>query len=100
MQESGLLLHDAHQQRVYVVFQIFDLRLQLLQLHLALRQQAFLAFKLVLLALQLGLPLHQQGDQLAVVQVEVRARPLRHRLRTDRQEGDLKANRDKTCYVF
>lgn len=58
LQQRGLLLHDAHQQRVDVVLQISDLRLQLLQLQLALGQQTLLPLKLLLLPLQLRLPLH------------------------------------------
>lgn len=80
LQEGGLLLHDAHQQRVNVVLQIFDLRLQLLQLNLPLRQQTFLLLKLLLLLLELRLPLDQQSHQVAVVQVVVRAGSSRHQL--------------------
>lgn len=87
LQESGLLLHDAHQQRVNVVLQISDLRLQLLQLHLPLSQQKLLPLELRLLPLQLCLALHQQGDQFTVVQVVVRARPFCRRLKTSRQTG-------------
>lgn len=74
LQESGLLLHDAHQQRVNVVLQISDLWLQPPQLQLALRQQNFLLLEHHLLLRQLCLALHQQGDQFAVGQVVVRAR--------------------------
>lgn len=80
LQEGGLLLHDAHQQRVNVVLQIFDLRLQLLQLNLPLRQQTFLPLKLCLLLLKLRLPLNQQSHQVIVVQVVVRAGSSRHQL--------------------
>lgn len=85
LQESGLLFHDAHQQRVNVVLQISDLRLQLLQLHLPLRQQKLLLLKLLLLPLQLRLPLHQQSDQFVVVQVVVRAGSSGHSLRRREQ---------------
>lgn len=71
LQEGGLLLHDPHQQCVNVVLQIFDLRLQFLQLRLPLGQQKFLTFILRLLPLQLRLALHQQVDQFAVGQVVV-----------------------------
>lgn len=85
LQESGFLLHDANQQRVNVVLQISDLRLQLLQLHLPLGQQDFLTMKLRLLPLQLRLTLHQQGDQFAVGEVVVRARSFGQRLTTQRE---------------
>lgn len=81
LQECRLLLHDAHQQRVNVVLEVFDLWLQLLQLYLPLCQQQFLTLKLHLLPLQLSLALDQQGDQLAVSQVVVRARSFCQRLR-------------------
>lgn len=81
LQEVRLLLHDAHQQRVNVVLQIFDLRLQLLQLHLPLCQQRFLPLKLVLLLLKLGLPLNQQSHQFTVVQVVIWTSSTCHKLR-------------------
>lgn len=90
LQECRFLLHDAHQQRVNVVLQISDLRLQLPQLQLPLGQQNFLLPKLDLLPLQVGLPLHQQGDQFAVGEVVVRARSIRQELETSGMKSNDK----------
>lgn len=80
LKESGLLLHDAHEQSVNVVLEIFDLRLQPLQLCLSFGQQSFVLLKLGLLPLELHLPLHEKSHQFTVIQVVVRARSLGQRL--------------------
>lgn len=98
LQQCGLLLHDAHQQRVNVVFQISHLRLQPPQLQLALGQQAPLLLRLHPLPLQLRLPPHQQCHQLAVAQVVVGARPLHRRLASHTARRRMREKRKKNVF--
>lgn len=76
LQQRGGLLHDAYEQRVDVILEISDQKLHLLYLRLTFLQQRPSLLVVLPLLPELSISLDQQSNQIAVVQVIVRASSL------------------------